>query len=522
MRAAPILLALLLLAIAGNAFAAPISLDDWRKYQDQLLKAGQGERLLKEFRDRAKAEETALHKFLLGRAYVKLDRHDEARSEFERATEIDPLFAPAYQGLAICMIRRGEVVEAIQALQRGVELDGTDVDSKHMLAELLAGTKRIPAAEELVVQILRQDPKHVQARILYARIHRHQRRPEKAVEELRVVIQQAPGNLQARHLLVECVGMLNDPAGMERELREIIERAPMQPVGPFALTQLLVAQKKFGEARKVLIAYRERKPGAEIEKEIDRALEQMSKMDDGLGDVQTIGDLIDKLETDDVKVRRKVLRHLLRLDFRRGVPRAVVQHVLDKDEEVRVLVIRLMGKAKDRNTLAVLALKLGHEKDKDKSRIVRGACVEALRSLRTEAVVPVLLAALADDSPYVRELALSALRYRCGKRFVPGDPADVATEKADEVRRFWWGWWTSDKAKYRKIRAMKGVTESGLLAMARFVVPLLVDEDPEVFAAAYAAFRSLTKKSFGEPDGSPATRARIAKEARDWWKAAGK
>jgi hypothetical protein len=51
--------------------------------------------------------------------------------------------------------------------------------------------------------------------------------------------------------------------------------------------------------------------------------------------------------------------------------------------------------------------------------------------------------------------------------------------------------------------------------MLRYVVPLLRDEDSEVFDAAYAVFSDVSGVSFGEAKDADA-RKRVAEKAAEW------
>lgn len=56
-------------------------------------------------------------------AYLKVDKFERAKQDCQRALDIDPNFAKAYNRLSKCCIALGDLVEASLQLQRSIELD---------------------------------------------------------------------------------------------------------------------------------------------------------------------------------------------------------------------------------------------------------------------------------------------------------------------------------------------------------------------------------------------------------------
>jgi tetratricopeptide (TPR) repeat protein len=68
--------------------------------------------------------DNALIRSYVGKAYAEEGRHDAARSEFARAQELDPLDPTPWFYDAIAQQARNRPVEALQSLQRSIELNG--------------------------------------------------------------------------------------------------------------------------------------------------------------------------------------------------------------------------------------------------------------------------------------------------------------------------------------------------------------------------------------------------------------
>ncbi len=76
------------------------------------------------------------------------DRFDEAIALFERAIEVDPNLAIAWNGLSLALRQKGDLEGAIAAGQRLIELEPDDPLSHTNLSILLMRQGKIPEAED--------------------------------------------------------------------------------------------------------------------------------------------------------------------------------------------------------------------------------------------------------------------------------------------------------------------------------------------------------------------------------------
>jgi tetratricopeptide (TPR) repeat protein len=70
--------------------------------------------------------------FLTNRAiaYLKIEKFDAAMRDCQRALDINPNFAKAYNRLSKCQIALGNLVEASISLQKSIELEPTNAINK--------------------------------------------------------------------------------------------------------------------------------------------------------------------------------------------------------------------------------------------------------------------------------------------------------------------------------------------------------------------------------------------------------
>jgi HEAT repeat protein len=406
-------------------------------------------------------------------------------------------------------------------LRRAITIDENDEQSRLLLAEVLAGTGDRSGAIEILVQFLEKNPTHRAARFLLGQTYFRARQMERARDEFKALLFHDKENVAARKALALCYMALRDLERAEPELEKLLAARPKDQEARLMLVDVLLGLGRIEDARARLKEALEGELPPEVEKRVREKIADLEKPGAGTPAARTLDDLAKKLESEDPRVRREVMRRLATLKFSR-VPRVIMKHIVDEDVGVRVLVARIVGETGDPGSVPVLALKLRHPRDRDESKLVRGACAEALGRIPSPASVPVLLTVLGDEEPYVVELALRALRARCGVRFSEGDAAAAVEKDAEAVRQAWWRWWRSDRAVAWKFKAVVAIAKLGSKAMVTFLVPLMEDADADVFTAAYAAFTELTGQSFGEVKDDPKDRARVAKAAREWWKAGGR
>lgn len=100
---------------------------------------------------------------VLARVLYHDRRLAEAKAEFERATVLDPTYAPAWQGLATIAAAEDDVATAVTLFDRAAQLRPSDPEPAYRAAQLQLAAKRTEDAERRLREIVRRAPTHAQA-----------------------------------------------------------------------------------------------------------------------------------------------------------------------------------------------------------------------------------------------------------------------------------------------------------------------------------------------------------------------
>ena len=138
-----------------------------------------------------------------------------ARQMFERAIELDPMFARAYAGLAIAETRLagwfGEPIPIDQILAnagKAITLAPDLAEAQTARGEALSGMGRRPEAEEAFEQALKLEPNNFEANLFYARHWHRVGLSEKAVPYFTRATEVQPEDCQAPFLLYQTLRAL--------------------------------------------------------------------------------------------------------------------------------------------------------------------------------------------------------------------------------------------------------------------------------------------------------------------------
>jgi tetratricopeptide (TPR) repeat protein len=194
--------------------------------------------------------------FQLAYAYTALKRPDEARTEYERATTLDPKLSEAFLNLGLLLSEK-DPAAAVPPLRRAVDLLPAQSRPRFLLGHALERSGDIPAAVESYEAALRLDPRDVETVIHL-------------------------GNLY--------VG-LKSYSDAETKFRAALELEPKSPQALFGLAQTLDAQKKpeAAAAYRDYLAVQPDTPGAQSraihllieQKHYDAALAELDRADAG-------------------------------------------------------------------------------------------------------------------------------------------------------------------------------------------------------------------------------------------------
>lgn len=107
---------------------------------------------------RRAAPERACLRAVEGRVQLELGQYEAARTSFQTALEGDRGCAAAMAGLGSLAIRAGQLEQALEYLDRAVEVDPTRIDVKYRAAQVALALQRVEDAEQRLREVLRVDP----------------------------------------------------------------------------------------------------------------------------------------------------------------------------------------------------------------------------------------------------------------------------------------------------------------------------------------------------------------------------
>jgi tetratricopeptide (TPR) repeat protein len=126
--------------------------------------------------------------FFLGNSYVAVGNLQQAVAEFRKAIALQPRNAVFYTAIAQALRKASDDTdEAIEDLEKALSLDGSDAQSKQELALCLEKKRNYGRAQELLEQVIRQEPELVSAHVALARIYYRQRKKAEGDREGAIV-----------------------------------------------------------------------------------------------------------------------------------------------------------------------------------------------------------------------------------------------------------------------------------------------------------------------------------------------
>jgi tetratricopeptide (TPR) repeat protein len=210
MIAVPILLVCCVLTVRrGRVWASEISL-----WEDTVLHAPNKARVW----------------FNLGGAYLKSDP-DRARVALTRALSLQADFPEAYYDLGVIEQNRGNYRKAITLYQRTTQMNPQYWPAWNNLGNSFLALGENSRALEAYSRTLNLNPDHWPSQYNIAIVHYTAGRFDKAIPRLRSVLEWSPDFRDARYLLASSLARSGDAAEAEREMKKL-GHAPAQPPMP--------------------------------------------------------------------------------------------------------------------------------------------------------------------------------------------------------------------------------------------------------------------------------------------------
>jgi DNA-binding winged helix-turn-helix (wHTH) protein/tetratricopeptide (TPR) repeat protein len=168
-----------------------------------------------------------------------------ADRSYARAIELDPLFAPTFQYLAILLGFRGEFDKALAIQQRVLELEPLWMIARANVGMLLYYARRY---EEAVVQLeptLELDPSNDHARSFLGRAYLRLGQPERALEAFRRRRSPSPGSFAD---VAQAMTLTGDRAGASAELAQLRQLSQQRYVPAYDLAAIHACLNQTDEA----------------------------------------------------------------------------------------------------------------------------------------------------------------------------------------------------------------------------------------------------------------------------------
>ncbi|MGH9742930.1 MAG: tetratricopeptide repeat protein [Candidatus Acidiferrum sp.] len=188
--------------------------------------------------------------FQLGYAYTALKRNDEARTEYERATQLDPKMSEAFLNLGILLSEK-EPAAAVAPLRNAVELLPAQSRPRFLLGYALERSGDVSGATETYEAALRLDPRDVETTIHLGRLYYGLKKYGDAEAKFRSALETQPKSAHALLGLAESQEAQGKPEAAQA-YREYLAVDANDGGARARLIHLLLAQKKYDEALKEL------------------------------------------------------------------------------------------------------------------------------------------------------------------------------------------------------------------------------------------------------------------------------
>ncbi len=150
----------------------------------------------------ARAPESSVGHYHLGRMLLDAGKGEEAAASFERAIAANASFEPAYLALASVYESRQAQDRAIAVLQRYLQsVNPRNRDIRHQLVRLYVATKDYQGARKELSDLLAEDPSDLDAQLRLALLYGEEKQYSKAIDLLNQILKSRPTELKIRDYL---------------------------------------------------------------------------------------------------------------------------------------------------------------------------------------------------------------------------------------------------------------------------------------------------------------------------------
>ena len=194
----------------------------------------------------AEKPDVAWAHFQLAYAYTALKRTDEARTEYERATTLDPKMSEAFLNLGILLTEK-DPAAAVAPLRRAVDLLPAQSRPRFLLGLAQERSGDIPAAAESYESALHLDPRDVETVIHLGNLYANLKRYSDAEARFRAALELEPKSSQALLGLAQSLDAQKKPEAAAA-YRDYLAIQPDTPGAQSRVIHLLLEQKQYDAA----------------------------------------------------------------------------------------------------------------------------------------------------------------------------------------------------------------------------------------------------------------------------------
>jgi len=189
----------------------------------------------------------------LGKVAAGQHKWEQAVVQFEKAIELAPFFEHAYIALGDLYAQRGDRAKAVGVYKRLLaKVDPHDAEAVGRLVQLYLKERTFDQAIELLDELLRGDPKNVEARLLKGRIYGEMGKPAEAIAELEQVIAARPTDTAALYYLGRLYDEQKQPEKAIVQFEKIVSLDVDLLEAYLQLGLLYARAKRFDEASAVV------------------------------------------------------------------------------------------------------------------------------------------------------------------------------------------------------------------------------------------------------------------------------
>jgi Flp pilus assembly protein TadD len=174
----------------------------------------------------------------------------KAVPHFKKAVELYPKYAPSYLLLGTAYLRTDKPDDAIPQLQKAIELDAKSADAYTVLGEIYNVQKKFPEAEQNLTKAVELSPTSFDAQYQLGRTYLAEQKAPEAQQHLEAALRANPKSAEAHIIMGNTMLRLRNA---EAALKEYEEGVRLDPKGPMAepakqmigkIQTALAAQKK--------------------------------------------------------------------------------------------------------------------------------------------------------------------------------------------------------------------------------------------------------------------------------------